>query len=49
MDLPQSIMLDVSRVYVSLAERVTGKPLVIPEDPEAEIIAVLRDTFGLVD
>jgi len=47
--LPAAMLLEVSRVYTALAEKITGKPIAIPKDPVAEITAVLRDTFHLVD
>lgn len=48
-ELPTEMLLEVSRVYVELAEKITGVPIEVPADPEAEIIAVLRDTFKLID
>jgi len=48
-ELPAAFMDTVSRTYVGLAERITGKPLPVSADPRAEIVAVLRDEFGLVD
>ena len=47
--LPEAMLLDLSRTYIELAEKITGAPLKVPADPRAEIIAVLRDEFGLVD
>ena len=48
-ELPVEFMDAVSRTYVGLAERITGKPLPISVDPRGEIVAVLRKEFGLVD
>ena len=48
-ELPLSMMEAVSKTYVDLAEKITGKPVPISADPRGEIIAVLRDEFGLVD
>jgi len=40
----------VSKTYIGLAEKITGQPLpAISDDPRAEIIACLRDEFGLID
>lgn len=47
--LPEAVLMELSRTYVGIAERITGAPLSISDNPKAEIIAVLRDEFGLVD
>ncbi len=47
--LPESVMMAVSDTYVSLAEKITGQPLVISDNPKAEILAILRDQHGLID
>jgi len=47
-ELPASMMHEVSKTYVGIAEKITGKPLSISDDPRAEIIAVLRDDFDLI-
>jgi len=47
--LPESVMMAVSDTYVSLAEKITGQPLVISDNPKAEILAILRDQYGLID
>ncbi|TXS95536.1 phosphoribosylaminoimidazolesuccinocarboxamide synthase [Parahaliea maris] len=48
-DLPEAVLMELSRTYVGIAERVIGDKLTISDNPKAEIIAVLRDEFGLVD
>ena len=47
--LPDSFMLELSRTYIGIAEKVIGKPLVVPAEPRAEILAVLKDELKLVD
>lgn len=47
--LPESVMMAVSETYVSMAEKITGQPLVITDNPKAEIIQILKDQYGLVD
>jgi phosphoribosylaminoimidazole-succinocarboxamide synthase len=47
--LPESVMMAVSDTYVSLAEKITGQPLVISDNPKAEILAILRDQYRLID
>ena len=47
--LPESVMMAVSETYVSMAEKITGQPLVISDNPKAEIIQILKDQYGLID
>ncbi len=47
--LPESVLMQVSETYRSIVEKIIGQPLIISEHPKAEIIAVLRDEYGLVD
>lgn len=47
--LPETFLLDVSRTYVDMAEKITGSPLVIADNPREEIIDVLRKDFALID
>jgi hypothetical protein len=35
--------------YVEIAERIIGRKLVIPTNPEEEILTVLRDVFKIVE
>ena len=48
-ELPESVMMQVSDTYVSLAEKITGKPLIMSDNPKAEILAILDRDYGLVD
>ena len=47
--LPESVMMAVSDTYVSLAEKITGEPLVLSDNPKAEIMQILKDNYGLID
>lgn len=47
--LPESVIMEVSNTYVSLAEKITGEPLVITDNPKAEIIQILGEKYGLID
>jgi phosphoribosylaminoimidazole-succinocarboxamide synthase len=47
--LPESVMMAVSETYVSMAEKITGQPLVISDNPKAEIIQILKEQYGLID
>ena len=48
-ELPTSMIDTVSQTYRDIAEKITGKALVIPADPRAEIIAILDSEFNLID
>ena len=47
--LPEAVMMAVSDTYVSLAEKITGEPLVISDNPKAEILEILKEQYGLID
>lgn len=47
--LPAEMLMQVSSTYLDIAEKITGEKLVLSENPKAEIIAILRDQYGLVD
>lgn len=48
-ELPLRALLDISSIYTGIAEKITGRPLVLASDPKAEIIEVLASSYGLVD
>lgn len=47
--LPQSVLLEVSKTYTDIAEKIIGRKLEICNDPRREILEVLDKQFGLVD
>ena len=47
--LPQKVMMDISRVYRDIAEKITGQPLRVSDNPRKEIITILDDQYGLID
>ena len=47
--LPESVLMEVSKTYVDIAEKITGQTLLLSNNPRTEIINTLRDDFGLVD
>ena len=48
-ELPESMMMEVSNTYVSLAETITGQPLPLSSNPKAEIIDILSSKYNLID
>ena len=47
--LPKEILMSTSRTYLDIAEKITGRPVPLSENPRAEITAILRDELRLVD
>jgi len=47
--LPEAVLMEVSKTYTDIAEKITGKKIVLSENPKAEIIEILRQQYGLVD
>jgi len=47
--LPEEVLMQVSRTYVGIAERITGARLTLSDNPKAEIISVLGNDFGLIE
>jgi phosphoribosylaminoimidazole-succinocarboxamide synthase len=48
-ELPLSVLMDVSKTYTDIAEKVTGKKIELSDNPKAEIIKVLREQYQLID
>jgi phosphoribosylaminoimidazole carboxylase len=46
--LPQSIMMETSKVYADIAEKITGEKIVLSEDPKQDIIRILDEKYGLI-
>jgi phosphoribosylaminoimidazole-succinocarboxamide synthase len=46
--LPQSIMMETSKVYSDIAEKITGQKIVLSENPKEEIIKILDEKYGLI-
>ncbi|MGK0440661.1 MAG: phosphoribosylaminoimidazole-succinocarboxamide synthase [Pseudohongiellaceae bacterium] len=47
--LPEEALMDISRTYTGIAEKITGKKLIFSANPKAEIVEVLREQYGLID
>jgi len=48
-ELPASALMDLSKTYLNIAEKVIGEKIVLSDNPKAEIIDVLRKQYGLID
>jgi len=47
--LPQAKMMEISKVYVDIAEKITGQKLVISDSPKVEITKILGEQYGLIE
>ncbi len=47
--LPVDVLMDVSKTYISIAEKITGESLTLSDNPKAEIIEILKSEYGLID
>ncbi|WP_018624065.1 phosphoribosylaminoimidazolesuccinocarboxamide synthase [Kangiella aquimarina] len=48
-ELPVEALMDVSKTYIGIAEKITGKKIELSDNPKAEIIKILKDEYKLVD
>lgn len=47
--LPLSVLMDVSKTYIDIAERITGEKINLSDNPKAEIVSILRESYQLID
>jgi phosphoribosylaminoimidazole-succinocarboxamide synthase len=47
-ELPVDALMEVSRTYVGIAEKIIGDKITLCENPKAEIIDVLNNRYGLI-
>ena len=47
--LPESVLMNVSKTYIDIAEKITGEKIVLSDNPKAEIIDILREQYQLID
>ena len=47
--LPVDVMMDISRTYVGIAEKIVGHKLDLSANPKQEIIDILRTQYQLID
>ncbi|WP_318461525.1 phosphoribosylaminoimidazolesuccinocarboxamide synthase [Photobacterium leiognathi] len=48
-ELPQDVLMQISKVYTGIAEKITGEPITLSQNPKAEIIEILRNQYQLID
>ncbi|MCG6212705.1 phosphoribosylaminoimidazolesuccinocarboxamide synthase, partial [Vibrio furnissii] len=47
--LPLESLMDISRTYLGIAEKIVGHPIELSTNPKQEIIDVLAKEYGLID
>jgi len=47
--LPEAKLMEVSKVYTDIAEKITGEKIVVSENPKEEIISILDEKYGLIN
>jgi phosphoribosylaminoimidazole-succinocarboxamide synthase len=47
--LPASALMNLSKTYLNIAEKVIGEKIILSNNPKAEIVEILREQYGLVD
>lgn len=47
--LPTEVLMQVSKTYTDIAEKITGQKIELCVNPKDEIITILRKQYGLVD
>jgi phosphoribosylaminoimidazole-succinocarboxamide synthase len=48
-ELPASVLMSLSETYLAIAEKITGKAIVLSSNPKQEIIDILRTEYQLID
>merc|ERR1712054_406685 len=46
--LPETKLMEVSKVYTDIAEKIMGEKIVISDSPKEEIIKILDEKYGLI-
>merc|ERR1719207_383521 len=47
--LPQAKLMEVSKVYTDIAEKITGEKLTMSESPKEDIIKILDEKYGIIE
>jgi len=48
-ELPIEVLMDVSKTYTGIAEKITGHKITLSDNPKAEIVDVLKRDYQLID
>merc|ERR1712232_1150323 len=47
--LPEAVLMQVSKTYTDIAEKITGEKITVSNDPKGDIIKVLDEKYGLIE
>jgi phosphoribosylaminoimidazole-succinocarboxamide synthase len=47
--LPTEVLMNVSKTYIDIAEKITGEKIVLSDNPKAEVIKILREQYQLIE
>ncbi len=47
--LPEAMLMQISRTYLGIAEKIIGEPVTLSENPKQEILDILSKEFDLID
>ncbi|WP_331775381.1 phosphoribosylaminoimidazolesuccinocarboxamide synthase [Sulfurospirillum sp. 1612] len=47
--LPAEVLMEVSKTYIDIAEKITGEKIVLSDNPKAEVIEILKEQYQLID
>jgi phosphoribosylaminoimidazole-succinocarboxamide synthase len=47
--LPVEVLMQVSKTYLDIAEKITGATIKLSDNPKAEIVQILKEQYQLVD
>jgi phosphoribosylaminoimidazole-succinocarboxamide synthase len=48
-ELPVDALMQISKTYTGIAEKITGEKIQLSANPKAEIIEILRNDYGLIN
>ncbi len=48
-ELPESVLMEVSKTYTEIAEKITGETITLSDNPKQDIIDILEQQYGLID
>ncbi|WP_286266912.1 phosphoribosylaminoimidazolesuccinocarboxamide synthase [Thalassotalea atypica] len=48
-ELPADVLMQVSKTYTDIAEKITGEKITLSDNPKAEIIDILKVQYQLID
>lgn len=48
-ELPEQVLMKISETYLDIAETITGKPILLSDNPKQEIISILKEKYDLIE